>query len=682
MRKTVIFGGTSEGRQLAEELAKAHVATTVSVATEYGEQLLASSEYIRVHTGRMDETQMKQFLKEEQPELVIDATHPYASVVSQTVNAVCLDLGMKVVRLAREANSSEDVIENYEKVHFVDCAKQAGEVARLMEGSVFVSTGSKELQELAGEMDDKDRLVVRVLPSKESLACCEKAGMKAGQLIGMQGPFSAELNAAMFREKHAKILITKASGIQGGYREKLQAAVDCGMDIIIIRPPRDEGLSMSQIREMLGLGKTTNLVVNEQKKRLYLVGIGMGHEKGLTGEAREVFAQAQIIFGASRMLESVATIEKVESKIADQAIYTPEDVCGYLKAHPYFTNVAVALSGDVGFYSGARKYYEIFQDLDWEITSVCGISSVVYFSSKLGIPWQSLTLCSKHGKEAHIASLVKRNRGVFALFSNAEQVRMLSERFLAYGMDQVTMHVGWDLGYCSENRNERIKSGLPADFLNETQEGLCVGIFENPDADISVTGCHADADYERMEKVPMTKEEIRALVLSKLRLQKTSIVYDIGAGTGGVTMDLAHYVTEGSVYAIERNEKALSLLERNINRFGAESVCMVSGTAPEVLEHLPMPTHAFIGGSAGRLAEIVECLYEKNPAVRIVIAAVTIETIAEVTRLVQEGVIENPQISQVSVARAKTAGAYHLMSAENPIYLITILPSEKQTGET
>ncbi|MDD6039234.1 MAG: precorrin-6Y C5,15-methyltransferase (decarboxylating) subunit CbiT, partial [bacterium] len=506
------------------------------------------------------------------------------------------------------------------------------------------------------------------------IACCEEAGIGAGQLIGMQGPFSVELNAAMFREKHAKILITKASGAQGGYVQKLRAAVDCGMDIIIIHPPKDEGFSMSEVRAMLGLSKTTDLAVALQKKQLMLVGIGMGQEKSLTGEAREAFAQAQIIFGAGRMLESVAGIEGVSSKISDTAIYMADDVCGYLKTHPHLTCVAVALSGDVGFYSGAKQYYEKFRSLEWEITSICGVSSVSYFSSKLGIPWQSMKLCSRHGKAANIVSLIKRNRSVFALFSNTAQVHALAERLIAYEMNQVTMHIGWDLGYCSDNRCERIKSGFPEAFLNETREGLCVGIFENPYADESVTGIHADTDYERMEKIPMTKEEVRALILSKLQLQETSIVYDIGAGTGGVTMDLAHYVTDGSVYAIERNERALSLLERNVKHFGAESVHIISGMAPEVLEHLPAPTHVFIGGSAGRLAEIVECLYQKNSAVRIVIAAVTLETIAEVTRLVQEGVIEDPQICQVSVARAKTAGSYHLMSAENPVYLITILP--------
>ncbi|MDD6038337.1 MAG: precorrin-6A reductase, partial [bacterium] len=215
MRKIVIFGGTSEGRQLAEELAEKHVAVTVSVATEYGEQLLASSEYLRVHTGRMDEARMKQFLMDEQPELIIDATHPYASVVSQTVKKACQEIGMKVVRLARDAKPREAVIENYEKVHFVGSATQAGQLAETLKGTIFVSTGSKELRALAGEISEKGRLIVRVLPSKESIACCEEAGIGAGQLIGMQGPFSVELNAAMFREKHAKILITKASGAQG-----------------------------------------------------------------------------------------------------------------------------------------------------------------------------------------------------------------------------------------------------------------------------------------------------------------------------------------------------------------------------------------------------------------------------------------------------------------------------------
>ena len=184
------------------------------------------------------------------------------------------------------------------------------------------------------------------------------------------------------------------------------------------------------------------------------------------------------------------------------------------------------------------------------------------------------------------------------------------------------------------------------------------------------TGNLPDAAFER-GAVPLSKEEIRAVALSKLRLTADALCYDIGAGTGGMTMDIARYVPDGTVIAFEKNAEACELIRANAERLSSGQVTVVQGRAPEILEGYETPTHAFIGGSGGRLLEIVELLLEKNPCIRIVIDAVTLETISEANALLKTFPVKDVDIVSVAVAKAKTAGAYHLMESMNPVYIFS-----------
>ena len=167
----------------------------------------------------------------------------------------------------------------------------------------------------------------------------------------------------------------------------------------------------------------------------------------------------------------------------------------------------------------------------------------------------------------------------------------------------------------------------------------------------------------------MTKSEIRALALSRLRLTADAVCWDVGAGTGSVSIEMALSARRGRVYAIEKNEAALALLAENRQKFHTANLEIVSGAAPEACRNLPPPTHAFIGGSSGNLREIVDLLVEKNPKVRIVAAAVTLESVAELTGLSRDF----PSHSAVclTAARGRAAGPYHLMTGQNPVYLFT-----------
>ena len=183
-------------------------------------------------------------------------------------------------------------------------------------------------------------------------------------------------------------------------------------------------------------------------------------------------------------------------------------------------------------------------------------------------------------------------------------------------------------------------------------------------------------------RVPMTKEEIRILSVSKLKLEPDSVVYDVGAGTGSVSVECALLCPEGQVYAIERNPEGIQLIEENAKLHRTANLTAVQGTAPEALAGLPSPTHAFIGGSSGNLKEILSCLREKNPEIRIVMNMITLASVGEAVTLLKEMGIQEEEIFQVSASRARKAGRYHLMTALNPVYVIAFGGKREKRGES
>ena len=246
MADLVLFAGTTEGRQLAELAKELGISTVACVATEYGGSLVEAGGSLRVSTGRLDKEAIKALLKAESPRLVLDATHPYADHISRTLTAVCSECGVKLGRVLREAESHEDCLE------FPDVEAMAKYLVGV-EGTVFSSLGTKEAAALSKVKGASERIWIRVLPSIDGLKMCLDAGFPAKHIICMQGPFSEQLNEAMFTAAGADILLTKDTGIAGGFPEKLSAAKALGMKVLVIKRPEDtsDGKSLDEWKDTL-----------------------------------------------------------------------------------------------------------------------------------------------------------------------------------------------------------------------------------------------------------------------------------------------------------------------------------------------------------------------------------------------------------------------------------------------
>ena len=663
--KVIIFGGTSEGRMLSECLCRNKIAHTLCVATDYGEEVLEPSEYAHVLQGRLDTQQMADLIQSEQCLVVVDATHPYAVEVSKNIRKACEMTEMKYLRFLR----AEEAVIDVKNDVIVSSAAEAAAYLDGQEGAIFLTTGSKELPAFTAGVHETERLFVRVLPSVQVVASCRELGLEGKQICAMQGPFSEEMNRALLQQTKASWLVTKDTGITGGFPEKVRAARSLGVRLVIIRRPEESGLDYESVLQALEPVLKQKIEGNFarilEKRTISCIGIGMGTLDTLTHEAAETIRNADILFGAKRILESVehmpGLLHESQERVEE---YRSAQIAEYLSTRPHLTRIVILMSGDVGFYSGARLVQDAFPDE--KIDYYCGISSVVYFASKVPTSWQDAKLLSAHGRSLNLLNCVQRYPKIIMIVSGVEDVRAICQELVEAEMTYVHVTVGTNLSY----QEETVTSGTPEAFLQAETTGLHIMLIENPQAKHIIVPGMSDQSFVR-GKVPMTKEEIRILSVAKLQLTEDSIVYDVGAGTGSVSMECARLCTNGTVYAVERNPEGIALIRENSKKLRLSNVKAIEGLAPEALMDLPAPTHAFIGGSAGNMGEILDVLRAKNPSVRIVINTIALESISEVMQLLKERGYD-ADIVQISAAKSRVLGRYHMMTGLNPVYIITI----------
>lgn len=665
MKKIVLFSGTTEGRTLSNLLSQERIHHVVCVASDYGKDMMDEDPYAQVHVGRMDKDEMTSFmewLSEGEKVTVIDATHPYATEVTENIKYAAGENGFEYIRIIREEIS----VPSGNVKRYGDIKECAASVDTL-EGNILLTTGSKELGEYCGNVSEetKARTYVRILPAIESLKICEENGIEPRHIIAMHGPFSEEMNEALIRQYDIKHLITKDSGTNGGFAEKLGAAEKCGAQLhVISRPVKEEGISVEAAYRMI-TGKETEKAPKEMS--ISLIGLGMGDADCMTVAAKSAIAESDILFGASRLAGSVSHPHKYE-------MYKAADIIAVLeKEQP--KKAAVLFSGDTGFYSGAKALYASLKEWrkDISLNVIPGISSFSYLSARLGENYDDAALFSLHGKNTDkdltaLADKVRHNAKTFVLLSGAGDVAKAAERLLQAGI-KGRIYIGTDLSY----EDEKIKELSVEEAAGYEGEGIVTMLVcnEKPVSGLS-GGFKKDEDFLRAG-IPMTKECIRHESIIRLEIKEGDVFYDIGGGTGSVAIEAASLYPGISVVTIEKNKEAVELIRENIDRAACDNVRLIEGTAPEALEELEKPDCVFIGGSGGELASIMDTLHKKGSGIRFVINAISLETIEEVKSILKEYEVENERIIMMSVSEAKKAGAYHLMTAQNPVWIFSFV---------
>ncbi len=399
--------------------------------------------------------------------------------------------------------------------------------------------------------------------------------------------------------------------------------------------------------------------VIKDKKNIVIAGIGLGNPETATLQVINAINAADVIIGAARMIEPFAAEGK---KLISE--YRADKIAEIIDAEEA-EHFAVLVSGDPGLYSGAPAIAEALAK--YEPRVLPGVSSLSYMCSAVGQAWNDAEVISAHGRSINIASEVRRNKKTFVLTDG--NISRLLHTLREYGFGCLPVYIGERLSYPEET----IISGTVDELADGEYDKLAVMLVVNEKADERILAGIADEKFER-GNVPMTKREVRAVTMSALKIQPESIVYDIGAGTGSVSIEAAMAAYRGTVYGIEVNPEAIDLLQKNAHAMAVDNIIPVTGSAPEALEELPAPDFVFVGGSNGMLEGIIDALVEKNREARrdfrLVINAVSMETIAKSVTMLSTKKALKIEYTQISASRTRSVGEHNLLQAQNPVFII------------
>lgn len=403
-------------------------------------------------------------------------------------------------------------------------------------------------------------------------------------------------------------------------------------------------------------------------RKVTIIGAGPGNPDLLSRAALDAIDIADVVIGAHRALVGI----DVPPDVVRCELVKTADIVAALTDAASWQRAVVVMTGDVGLFSGARRLVEALSGgAQVDVRIIPGISSASYLAARLARPWQDWRFASAHGVACDIVAEAERAGELFLVTSGGEDPSRLSGELVQAGFGDARVTVAERLSY----PDERITCATASEIAGQTFDDLNVMLIEFAGGAASSRWPYAssgipDELFIRGD-VPMTKLEVRAVALAKLRLTATDTVWDVGAGTGSVSIEAALVARAGSVWAVERNAAGVRLIRENADAFGCGNVHAVPGVAPEALAKLPVPDAVFVGGSAGELPSIVEAALEKNSQVRLCVPCVTVETLTEACALLSGSRFKGFEACQVSAARAEAVGSHHLMKAQNPVFLVS-----------
>ncbi len=394
-------------------------------------------------------------------------------------------------------------------------------------------------------------------------------------------------------------------------------------------------------------------------EKITVIGVGPGRQSCMTIEAAQAIEGAETVFAAARHAhlagEKHASLEPLNAAMED-----------IHKRRMNGERVSVLLSGDASLYSMLPMLVRRFGADNLRVLP--GVGALQALCAALCEPWQDAAILSAHGRPLSTAALahaVRTHERVFLFCDASHGPDWACDALSRCGLGTVEAAVGERLS----SPEERIIIGLADELRGKSFAPLSIVRFLNPAPLKALPPIGiADDAFER-GKTPMTKREVRALAVSALRLCKDAVIWDIGAGTGSVSIECALQCPLGQVFSIERDTDALALIQRNAEKFFTENLTAVHGKAPEALDGLPTPTHVFLGGSGGELDTILDFLERAGTPFRLVATAVTLENAhSMIGRLLRWKGLE---AAQVAVSRLEPVGGYHMFRAQNPVFILS-----------
>ncbi len=418
--------------------------------------------------------------------------------------------------------------------------------------------------------------------------------------------------------------------------------------------------------------------------KVYIIGVGAEGVSSLSAAALELVRQAELLIGGERLLAMFPEVTAQKKAIRQNlgAIAKAiRDTTGNKK-------IRVLASGDPDFFGIAAYLIEHLGKDSIEI--VPNISSMQLAFARIKESWEDASFISVHARPVDDVLKVVRNSNKICLFTDGKNTPDAIGRFLLdSGIRDFKAFVCQDLGA----KKEKIFEGSLEQLSRQKFSTLNVLILlRETESRIQETGVRVknsslrlgmpDKEFHQLkfEKGLITKMEVRAVSLAKMSIREDSIVWDIGAGSGAVSIEASFLANRGKVYAVEKDEERQGIIGKNIEKFGAVNVKIVKACAPDGLESLPDPDSVFIGGSGGKIKEILDsCCRRIRKGGCIVINIATLENLAMALKKLEERGLD-AEIVYLSAARGKKIKDLHRLEGMNPVFIITARLLARKTG--
>ena len=404
------------------------------------------------------------------------------------------------------------------------------------------------------------------------------------------------------------------------------------------------------------------------RHKLYVIGVGPGAPDQLTQAARSAIAAAGLVVAAARHRALAADHPRVIELKKFEDAFAAVDLA--LESG----SAAVLVSGDTGVFSLLPLIRKRFPNDDIEV--IPGISSLQTMSARLGQTWIDAAIVSGHGRalsESQLLDAADQNAKVIFFCGPEWKPERVCSVLSEAGMNDLRVTIGERLSY----EDERLSRGAPAELKSGEYDALALVFIENPRPWTPPAARLHDSDFIRAS-VPMTREVVRSAILDALSLDREAVVWDLGAGTGSISIAAALECPNGTVCAVERNPEATELIRANCAKFHRHNVRVFDGDNLAVLSSLPRPTHVFIGGSGPQLPELLTRIAALGAGIRVVVSAVALKTFSEAARLMSGPDFCSFDAVQVSVSRLKTVGSTAIMAAQNPVTIFSAVTAQKE----
>ena len=394
---------------------------------------------------------------------------------------------------------------------------------------------------------------------------------------------------------------------------------------------------------------------------VYVVGAGIEGQEGFSARALSLVRQARVLYGAPRLLELFGDLD-----VEKVALSGNDDLSQLVKDQP--GPIVVLTSGDPLFFSIGRN---LLRNLPKErLEFVPNVSSVQSAFSRIKEPWDDAVFISTEQRTlADIGDRIIANDKAAVLTDARHTPADIAGELLRRGFDGYTVYLCENLGTSEERIVKTTVQELPTMQAAELNVLILIKRYDNAASQTLPTLGIADSAFLTMKK-QITPEEVRVVALAKLQLRHDMVLWDIGAGSGSISIEADFLLPHGRIFAVERNVEYIKFLRENLNKFHPRNVRVVEGEAPNCLEDLPDPDRVFIGGSGGNLWELLEAVDERLPADgRVVLTAMTLDTLVASSDFFENSGYQ-VDVTTLNVARTSSDTDYKVFEAHNPVYII------------